>query len=701
MASDKNGVVIQINGDTKDVEEAFKKLGSLFNKAQKDTKSFSDTAKIAVGSFIGSLASQAVTAAFSAITQGFKDLVAASISAGSESEAAINKLNFALANTGKYSKQSSEDMQEFAEQLQKTSTVSDEAVLKNAALIQSLGNLDTQGLKRATAAALDLSVAIGIDFDAASGLLGKAAQGNVEALRRYGVQVEDTGNKTADFARALDLIEAKFGGNALNATKTFEGALEQTKISMGDVPEAIGTIITSTPAFVAAIKGMGDVFILLKEAIESNEGSIRSFIENGVSTFIDGIGLVGQSIAGVIDLNQSFDNFIAAMIDGFYAVAQTFVEFARTATETKMKVQEFFGASVEGSEKTVEAYDAQLARLENLRQGNALANAEEQEATAQKVASIEAFTVRAQELIQERIEAQRVANETEKEQFLIDQNERALQLQMASDQELEFKRLFNEQLFQDTVSIQGRVAAEEFKAQTQKLANEGKYVEALRKLRAQQEANEKNSIFAVAKYEELTQKQKLANLQSTLGQISQLQNSASKEAFAIGKAASIADATIKGFQAVQVALSSAPPPFNFALAALVGAATAANVAKIAAVKPPESQGFAEGGLVVGGTVGKDSVPIFAQQDELIAPPKSFDEVVEGTARQRGFVQGDENAEVVTLLGQILDAMTSQPQTTTVNIQGDILQDETFINVLGEKLNEAVRYRNLDLSGANA
>lgn len=73
------------------------------------------------------------------------------------------------------------------------------------------------------------------------------------------------------------------------------------------------------------------------------------------------------------------------------------------------------------------------------------------------------------------------------------------------------------------------------------------------------------------------------NLKSSLSTIATLQESSSKELQTIGKAAAISTATIDGYAAVQKALASAPPPFNFAIAAAVGVAAAANIAKIASV----------------------------------------------------------------------------------------------------------------------
>ena len=75
---------------------------------------------------------------------------------------------------------------------------------------------------------------------------------------------------------------------------------------------------------------------------------------------------------------------------------------------------------------------------------------------------------------------------------------------------------------------------------------------------------------------------RLANTRDFFSTLSTLSDSENRRLAAIGKAAAITQATIDGILAVQRALASAPPPVNFALAAAVGVAAAANVAEIAA-----------------------------------------------------------------------------------------------------------------------
>jgi predicted HicB family RNase H-like nuclease len=94
------------------------------------------------------------------------------------------------------------------------------------------------------------------------------------------------------------------------------------------------------------------------------------------------------------------------------------------------------------------------------------------------------------------------------------------------------------------------------------------------------------------------------------GTLATMQNSSIHELAVIGKAAAIAQATIDGILAVQKALASAPPPFSFAMAAAVGAVTAANVAQIAGV------GFEAGGFT--GWGGRDDVAGVVHGQEFVA-----------------------------------------------------------------------------------
>lgn len=103
-----------------------------------------------------------------------------------------------------------------------------------------------------------------------------------------------------------------------------------------------------------------------------------------------------------------------------------------------------------------------------------------------------------------------------------------------------------------------------------------------------------------AKFSEM----RLSGAKSFFGEMAGLQSSNVKELAAIGKAAAIAQATIDGYVAVQKALASAPPPWNFALAAAVAVKTGMQVAGIASTNVGS---FATGGqFMVDGRGGVDN-----------------------------------------------------------------------------------------------
>jgi hypothetical protein len=88
------------------------------------------------------------------------------------------------------------------------------------------------------------------------------------------------------------------------------------------------------------------------------------------------------------------------------------------------------------------------------------------------------------------------------------------------------------------------------------------------------------------------------------------------DAFAAHKALAIVNATISTYEAASKALTAAPPPWNFILAAAV---TAAGIANVAAIGAQEVPGYAKGGELPKGQWGY----IEGIHDEVIAPKKDL------------------------------------------------------------------------------
>lgn len=170
--------------------------------------------------------------------------------------------------------------------------------------------------------------------------------------------------------------------------------------------------------------------------------------------------------------------------------------------------------------------------------------------------------------------------------------------------------------------------------------------------------------------------QRLANTQSFFGALAGLQESGNAKLRAIGKAAAIAQATIDGVLAVQKALASAPPPFNFAIAAAVGASAALNVAKIA--------GFERGGYT--GPGGRREVAGVVHGREFVvdadntAKYRAELEHLQRTGKLPGYANGGfvmPRAPVLPDMGRIAAVGSSRSATVlqSFDLRGAVMTDD--------------------------
>jgi hypothetical protein len=322
----------------------------------------------------------------------------------SEAEDALNSFNNSLIITGKYTKQASDDFQSFASSLQANSKYGDDIILQNASIIQSLANLDSQGLKRATQASADFASAMSIDIGTASSLVGKAMAGNVGALSRYGIKVEEGATKSQTLANVLTVLETKFGGSAQNQLKTFSGALEQTTNTFGDLLEEIGFVIIRQPLLIEGLKILNGTFqksiisvqnfaksfslfndviapilnfndLLITFVISPIElvGNVAIFtfnkIAEGVSALVAVIGQAGGGIAQGLESLGISNEFTQGLKDFGETSTQVFTDFANKSQESFQSILDFpFATGL--ANKNAEILEQTKILNDNLKIGN-------------------------------------------------------------------------------------------------------------------------------------------------------------------------------------------------------------------------------------------------------------------------------------------------------------------------------------------
>lgn len=278
------------------------------------------------------------------------------VEAASAQEDAINSLNASLAASGNFTKQASLDFQAYASSLASITTVADEVITQNAAILASLGGLSGRGLKDATKAALDLAAGLNIDVSSAFNLVAKAAEGNVGVLSRYGIRVKATGDQTRDFALALDEINRKFAGLAEAKVNTFSGAILQLRNNFGEILEELGNFVIRSPLVIGVIKRLSGAFVESVDAINKSGGvdvignlarnlvqfaqQIAPVVLPPIELLINSLGSLGIVLGGIAaaavqaasgEFGQAFDTLKQSIAD---AQAKLFDFSGTAASET-------------------------------------------------------------------------------------------------------------------------------------------------------------------------------------------------------------------------------------------------------------------------------------------------------------------------------------------------------------------------------
>jgi hypothetical protein len=627
----EGSVSVELSVDEQKALKALTSLTQKFESFGKDAEKAMKKSDIAFGSFVGNLASSAVQKGFSLITSGIGSVISSIddlISASAEQEKTLNDFNTALAVTGKYSKKASQDFQDFASTIQSSTGIGDDSIIALGAQIQNIAKLSVDELKKATYATVQFSSALGVDLNSAGTIVGKALEGNVATLAKYGIKVKKGADETQTFNNVIQALSG-LSGTAESKLNTFAGSTNALKERFGDLKESLGAIILNNPALVKAIKILTDGILNLQTFVQENRMTFVKLINGALIPFIE-IGATSAQI--ILEIAHAFSTLNSSMKIG--GINSQLEDLKKSLDDVREKSANMIDIQTGERVKTLyeKTLEEQIASLEkSLVADVTYYNQKEKvfEGFSQKVKEIQTGLVNSlnesessgqNDRNTKYLEKLNLRNQLELEAKTQHNNTMLLleqtQLQTLRDAQAEYdlqQQLANDANFQFLVQNLGREEALREVARAQELAKTGGHNASILSLRAARVKAEQNQIFALQRYEDLSNRQRLDNLKSTFGIMANLQQSSSKELFMIGKASALAIATVDGIQAIQKALASAPPPFNYALAAAVGVVQASNLAKIASTK----QGMENGGIVGGNSTFGDKVSMQLNSREMV------------------------------------------------------------------------------------
>ena len=140
-----------------------------------------------------------------------------------------------------------------------------------------------QELTRFGGLAADLAEAREQDLTRTSTVIGRAVAGDVEALTRFMPAFRDTLREIAKLpdaaergAAALEILESEFGG-AARAIDPLDLALARVRNGMGDVREALGGLVRTSPQIQTAFGAIADVVNEVADAFDPASENAEGF----------------------------------------------------------------------------------------------------------------------------------------------------------------------------------------------------------------------------------------------------------------------------------------------------------------------------------------------------------------------------------------------------------------------------------------
>ncbi len=117
---------------------------------------------------------------------------------------------------------------------------SDEAIKEVEALLVQVGGVLPSEMDQALDAVTNLSAGLGIDLRSAAMMVSKSFEDNFGALKKAGVQIDETRAKAEGMTYVLGEIQKRFGGQARAEMGSYAGQLKQLENQFKDLQEEIG-----------------------------------------------------------------------------------------------------------------------------------------------------------------------------------------------------------------------------------------------------------------------------------------------------------------------------------------------------------------------------------------------------------------------------------------------------------------------------
>ena len=321
----KGAITVKIDGkyDDKDLNRAIKDLQALKTQSGALASPMQSLGKAA-------LAAGAGFASFMVLGK-VADFMGDAAQAAMDEEKSVRALSQAFDNLGVSSQLL--DAERGVARLSKMAAVADDELRPALqALVTATGDVGRS--QELLETALDASAATGRSLESIVLGISKASTGQVAALRKLGIPLDDNIVKTKDFGAAIDVMNAKFGGQAAEAANTYAGRMKSVAIAADEAKEVIGF------ALLDAIDNASESF--------GGTGGINEAIAAAGDKVADLVAGVGSLTTSFIDLATQSFNLAGATEEGGTSLADVTLSIGKLLPVTSQLIGAYTDLTAEG-----------------------------------------------------------------------------------------------------------------------------------------------------------------------------------------------------------------------------------------------------------------------------------------------------------------------------------------------------------------
>jgi hypothetical protein len=200
------------------------------------------------------------------------------------------------------------------------------AVTGDLAQAQSLQNI-----------AVDVAAGTGKDLSSVTQAIIKAYQGNLGALRRLGVPLEENIVKSKDFNAAMQALSTTFAGAGTTSANTFAGKLRNLQLTYSDIIEQLGyaliPVLENLASFITAT-----ILPALEAWITANKDQVASSLQAIIDNSIKAGKAIFKFFKVIKDNFQTVKN-LAAILTGLFVAGKVYAGIvAITAAITTLRI---------------------------------------------------------------------------------------------------------------------------------------------------------------------------------------------------------------------------------------------------------------------------------------------------------------------------------------------------------------------------